>query len=344
MTRDAKSPDGAGVNLGEQSVVHGGLKKSAARRVRVGIDDEGMRLDRFVGRALAGVPAAAVQRLLRTGQVRVNGGRARGHRRLKKGEEVRLPPVRPPEPSDENLPPPEGMVETVSERVLWRDPHLLVLDKPIGMPVHGGSGHRWGAIDAVREMVAREPGGGRPELCHRLDKETSGCLLFGLDGRSVRRVAEMLRHGGIEKRYRTLVRGEVRPANGEIDLALVKGMVRSGERMTTVEEGGQHALTRYRTVRRLGETSLLDVHLLTGRTHQIRVHFQQIGHPLAGDGKYGQRPFNRRMKKLGLKRMFLHAAQLKLKHPVTGTIIEVHAPLDERLERVLKRLESLEKE
>ncbi|MEO5362966.1 MAG: RluA family pseudouridine synthase, partial [Magnetococcus sp. DMHC-8] len=283
----------------------------------------------------------SIHRLLRTGQVRVNGGRVRGNVRLAVGDGVRLPPVRlePAAERTEARPfPPDTLVRAVRERIAWRDEALLVLNKPAGLAVHSGSGTTWGAVDAVRRLLMWEESGLHPELCHRLDRDTSGCLLFALTPVALRQMAAAFRTGTVEKVYLALVRGVPQPAEGLIDRPLTKGIVRAGERMVVSTGQGLVARTRYRVITRFAGTSLVQVMPESGRTHQIRVHFQSIGHPLAGDRKYGDTAFDGRMGRMGLHRLFLHAWRLSFPHPVTGLPMTVETPLDEALQRVLQGL------
>ncbi|MBF0161277.1 MAG: RluA family pseudouridine synthase [Magnetococcales bacterium] len=298
--------------------------------------DAGMRVDRFLGARLPGTPHALIQRLLRTGQVRINSGRVQGHVRLAVGDDVRIPPVRMAEPKTHTHPP-DSLVRALQERILWRDETLLVLNKAAGLVVHGGSGDLWGAVDGVRRMLQWEESPLRPELCHRLDKDTSGCLLFALTPLAVRQMAAAFRTGTVEKEYLALVRGHPQPEEGLIDLPLSRGIVRGGERIVVSAGHGLAARTRYRLLRRFANASLMQVTLESGRTHQIRVHFQSIGHPLAGDRKYGDSAFNERFGKMGLHRLFLHARRLSFSHPTTGTQTTVEAPLDESLQRILQQ-------
>ncbi len=314
---------------------------STVQHLSVTDADAGMRIDRFLHAHWPGMPYSLIHRLLRTGQVRVNSGRARGGVRLAVGDAVRLPPVRLEEPDDHprNRPfPPDSWVRAVRERIVWRDETLLVLNKAEGMAVHSGSGTTWGAVDAVRRLLEWEESLLRPELCHRLDKDTSGCLLLALTPVAVREMAAAFRTGTVEKEYLALVRGHPQPDEGLIDLPLTKGVVRSGERMVVSTDHGLAARTRYRVMTRFANASLVQVFLESGRTHQIRVHFQAIGHPLAGDHKYGDSAFDLRMRKTGLHRLFLHARRLSFPHPGTGERISVEAPLDDPLQRVLQNL------
>ena len=312
---------------------------SPVRLQRVTPQEAGLRLDRFLGDHLAGAPISLLQRLMRTGQVRVNGGRARGGSRLCAGDEVRLPPVRIVEEGSRTAPrsPPVPLLQAVRDGILWRDDHLLILNKPSGLMVHAGSGGRWGAVDLLRAVLAGE--GVQPELCHRLDRDTSGCLLFALNKSAVRRLTAAFRAGQVEKTYLALVRGRPHPEAGVIDRPLVKGVVRGGERMVvTAAEGGVGAVTHYRVRERFRSASLVEVRPATGRTHQIRAHFQWFGAPLAGDGKYGDRIFDRALKRFGLNRLFLHAAGLAFTHPEHGERLAVAAPLEPSLEQVLARM------
>lgn len=315
-----------------------GELRTPVRKIQVTPDQAGMRLDRFVGESLPGLPLSAIQRLLRTGQVRVDGGRAKGNERLRAGQEVRLPPVRIQDPpaearGDPTVPP--KALDLLRARFLFHDEAVLVLNKPAGMAVHGGSGQPWGVVDAVRLLLTGE--GERPELCHRLDRDTSGCLLFGLGKVMTRRLTEAFRGDTVEKRYLALVQGTP-PDQGRINHPLAKGMTRAGERMVGADADGDHAETLFRVVERFDGLTLVEVRPLTGRTHQIRVHFQELGHPLAGDGKYGVWELNRRLKSLGLNRLFLHARLLAFPHPRHGRRVEVEAPLDETLASVLDQL------
>lgn len=314
------------------------------RHILVTHAEGGLRLDRFVRTHVPGLPISFIQRLLRTGQIRVNGGRVRGGQRLVVGDTVRMPPVRLNAPKKEKTAP-DRLVHAVKDRILWRDEHLLFLNKPEGLSAHGGSGNTWGAVDAVRRMTQEQkdptapaqpsPVEERPELCHRLDKGTSGCLLFALTTEALRTMATAFREGTVDKHYLALVRGHPQSEKGIITLPLTKGMVRSGERMVVSSEEGAPARTRYRIMARFANASLVHVTPETGRTHQIRVHFQALGHPLAGDGKYGDHAFNERMKKIGLNRLFLHAHTLAFSHPITHNPLTVRAPLDAALMQVL---------
>jgi 23S rRNA pseudouridine955/2504/2580 synthase len=293
--------------------------------------DEGsadQRIDNFLVRLLKGVPRSHVYCILRSGEVRVNSRRVKPTYRLKPGDRVRLPPVRTAAPR---------LVESVSAiprfmpRTLFEDDWLLAIDKPSGLAVHGGSGVSRGVVELLRQASAPP----FLELVHRLDKETSGILLLAKKRVALTRLHEMLREGNVEKRYLVLVRGRWRDARRRITLPLHKYVTAAGERRVSVRPGGQASDTWFTLLRRLGDCSLLEALLGTGRTHQIRVQLAHLDHPVAGDDKYGDFEFNRSLARIGLKRMFLHACRLGFEHPVTGARIDVTAPLPGDLERFL---------
>jgi 23S rRNA pseudouridine955/2504/2580 synthase len=303
--------------------------------VQISEDAAGQRLDNFLLARLKGVPKSHVYRLLRKGEVRVNKGRAKPDYRLEPGDVVRLPPVRRPEPGTT---PARGRAAGVEleARILHEDERLIVLDKPSGIAVHGGSGLSHGVIEALR---AARPDAPYLELVHRLDRETSGCLLIAKRRSLLRTLHELLRTGRVEKRYLALVKGRWELGQVRLEDRLRKS-VRGGERIVTVDEGGKAAASLFRPVEIGSAASLLEVRIMTGRTHQIRVQAAEAGHPLAGDERYGDREYNRRMKGLGLERLFLHAASVGWEDPVSGEWRMYSAPLPDDLGDMLSRLES----
>lgn len=303
--------------------------------VRIGEDEAGQRLDNFLLARLKGVPKSHVYRLLRKGEVRVNKGRAKPDYRLEEGDQVRLPPVRRPEPG---VATPRGRTAglLLEDRILHEDDRLIVLDKPTGIAVHGGSGLSHGVIEALR---AARPDAPYLELVHRLDRETSGCLLIAKRRSMLRALHALLREGKVEKRYLALVKGRWELGQVRLEDRLRK-TVRGGERMVTVDERGKAAASIFRPVEIGSAASLLEVKIMTGRTHQIRVQAAEAGHPLAGDERYGDRDYNRRMKGLGLERLFLHAASVGWEDPVSGEWRVFSAPLPDDLREVLSDLES----
>jgi 23S rRNA pseudouridine955/2504/2580 synthase len=303
--------------------------------VQISDDAAGQRLDNFLLARLKGVPKSHVYRLLRKGEVRVNKGRAKPEYRLEAGDVVRLPPVRRPEPGTT---PPRGRAAGVrlETQILHEDDRLIVLDKPSGIAVHGGSGLSHGVIEALR---AARPDAPYLELVHRLDRETSGCLLIAKRRSMLRALHELLRAGRVEKRYLALVKGRWELGQVRLEDRLRKS-IRGGERVVTVDEGGKTAASIFRPVEIGSAASLLEVRIMTGRTHQIRVQAAEAGHPLAGDERYGDREYNRKMKALGLDRLFLHAASVGWEDPVSGEWRVFSAPLPEDLREVLSRLET----
>jgi len=295
----------------------------------------GQRIDNFLLRELKGVPRSHVYRLLRKGEVRINGRRARPEQRLADGDEVRLPPVRATEPRASRAVP-EQLLAEIRERILFQDARLLVLDKPAGLAAHGGSGLAFGAIEALR---AAFPGAGL-ELVHRLDKETSGVLLVARDRASLRLLHAALREGDVDKTYLALLKGRWTLGRKTIDAPLKTNIRQGGERMVKVDIEGRDSASTFRPVSRLGsKATLVEVDIHTGRTHQIRVHAAYAGHPVAGDEKYGDREFNNAMKALGLRRMFLHAHRVEFTWPDTGGRCRIESPLPEELRAVVERLE-----
>ena len=311
--------------------------------VEISADYAGQRIDNYLMCQLNGVPKSLVYRIVRKGEVRVNKGRIKPEYRLKEGDMVRIPPVRqaekkaPGKASDKVL-------KQIESRILFEDKRILVLNKPAGLAVHGGSGLSYGLIEALREL---RPNDKNLELVHRLDRDTSGCLIIAKKRSALRRLHEQLREGTMDKRYLTLLKGKWKGTSKWVDAPLLKNVIRSGERLVFVDtegnKGGKHARTRFTPYSVGDEASLMSVKLDTGRTHQIRVHAQHIGYPIAGDDKYGDDEFNRYLKSKGLKRLFLHAFSLKFHLPdiETGEDIPIYveAPFDETLVNVLKRLQ-----
>ena len=307
--------------------------KAAVSKVTIDADDAGQRLDNFLFRNLKGVPKSRVYRMLREGEVRVDGRRSKPDYKLLAGNEVRIPPVRVAAAAP--TPPMPRIVKPLLERVIYRDDSLLVIDKPAGQAVHGGSGVSLGIIEQLRREL---PDARFLELAHRLDKETSGVLVLALKRSALVELHRMLREGETRKTYLTLAVGEWREPLRHVRLALHKYTTEAGERRVLVDEDGQRAHTIFRRLRVAGGYSLLEAELKTGRTHQIRVHLAALQHPIAGDDKYGDFELNRALKKQGLKRMFLHAACLEMRHPLGGAPLRLEAPLPADLQSFLDSL------
>ncbi len=301
------------------------------RLLEVTAAQSGQRIDNFLLRTLKGAPRSLVYRLMRKGQVRVNSGRIRPDYRLQAGDHVRLPPLRLSQP-DTPAPPPAFLLERLKDSILWEDHDLLVLNKPAGLAVHKGSGLEYGLIELLR---AQRPELSFLELAHRLDRETSGCLALAKNPPALRAIHDALRTGAIDKRYLVLVAGRWRHGVKDIAAPLRK-IRRGGEHLMEVGEG-KSARTRFQPLSLFRQASLLQALLLTGRTHQIRVHAAYCQHPVAGDEKYGDAGFNRGMQAYGLRRLFLHAHRITI--ALGGREISVSAPLDQTLKNVLERLE-----
>ena len=307
---------------------------TAVRHVRAGAREDGQRIDNFLLRQLPGVPKSHVYRLLRSGQVRVNGGRAKPERKLVEGDEIRIPPVRMAEKGDV-VRPPDEVLNRLRDAVIHEDEHYLALDKPAGYASHGGSGLPYGVIEAVRAWNRYE----YIELCHRLDRDTSGVLLLAKSRPALLRAQKAFKEGTTEKRYFALLVGRWKGEDREVDAALVKNSIAGGERYTDVdEEEGKPSRSRFSPQARYRDATLCEVQIFSGRTHQIRVHALALGHPVAGDRKYGDRGFDKAIRDKGLKRMFLHSHFLQLRADAGFPRLLLNAPLPEDLRDVLGRL------
>ena len=308
---------------------------NGVRQVRVDAAAAGQRIDNFLLTQLKGAPRSLIYRILRRGEVRVNKGRVKPSHRLAAGDQVRLPPLRlsvqaePPRPSP-------GAAARLEAAVIYEDELLLVLDKPAGMAVHGGSGISLGVIETLRALRP----GAELELVHRLDRDTSGCLVIAKRRSALRRLHAQLREGEVDKRYLALLAGRLPKRRVDCRAPLRKNLLRGGERMVQVDLAeGKPARTVFRTVKALGPLTLAEAELDTGRTHQIRVHAAHLGAPVAGDDKYGDAQINARLRSLGLKRLFLHAAALSFRPSDDRPPVRVEAPLPEALEQVIATLE-----
>lgn len=306
--------------------------RSAARVETVAPEHAGRRIDNFLMARLGDTPRSLVYKLLRSGQVRVNGGRVKPDYRLVAEDRVRIPPLAAPPPPGTPATIPPARVDDLDARVLHEDEDYLVLDKPAGMACHGGSGVRYGAIEIARRM---RPGVARLDLAHRLDRDTSGCLLLTKHLAALRAFHDELRAGRVDKRYQALLRGRLPVDVERIRIAL--GTVRDahGERASRAQADGKPAETRIVERRAVGADTLVEFSLVTGRMHQIRAHAQAIGHPLAGDPRYGDPAWNGMLAAAGLKRLFLHAARLAF--TVHGRTLDVRAPLPPALAEWLAR-------
>jgi len=310
--------------------------KSAVQHIIATADDEGQRIDNFLMHRLKGMPKSRIYRILRKGEVRVNKKRIDASYRLIKGDDIRVPPVILDEKAKQ-IPPSKQTEAVLTSRIIYEDDNILIINKPAGMSVHVGSTVRVGVIEAMRHIYPKLP---NLELAHRLDSETSGCLVLAKKKRILREIHMLLREGKVKKIYWALTMGKWKDSELRVDLPLHKDYQDGGKHVVEVHDEGKSALTVFHTLHSYKrEASLMEVKLHTGRTHQIRVHAQFRGHPIAGDDRYGDDDFNRLVRQLGLKRMFLHARCIDFTLPSLNQHIRVEAPLDPELEAIIKVFE-----
>ena len=307
--------------------------RPAVRHLTVDENSSGQRLDNFLNRELRGVPRTRLYKALRKGEIRVNKGRVKPDHRLVTGDIVRIPPLRTPAPSD---PPtiPRYWAEQLAQRVVYEDGSLLVVDKPSGLAVHGGGGLNFRIIECLRQT---RPEDRYLELVHRLDRDTSGLIMVARRPAMLREIHRLLREDKVDKRYLALVAGKWPRSLKRVEAPLQKNVLQSGERMVRVAKEGKRSITEFAVVQRFGGATLVEAKPITGRTHQIRVHAQHAGFPLLGDSKYSNERGEALCGQLGLKRLFLHAWQLRLRLPEVGRL-ELRAELDENLEKILIKL------
>lgn len=302
--------------------------------IQIPAEFAGQRVDNFLFTRLKGVPKSRVYRMLRSGEVRINGGRVRAQSRLQDGDMLRVPPVRVAE--REEAPMPTALLhQRLDDRIVFEDDAMLVLNKPTGMPVHGGSGVSFGVIEGLRHL---RPDARFLELVHRLDRDTSGLLLVAKKRSALRVLHELFRDDRVEKCYMALLAGAWGQKKLLVDAPLEKNVAQGGERMVRVSRHGKPAQTHFRRLELFADATLVEAKPVTGRTHQIRVHAAHLGHPITGDERYGQEETNKDFRRRGLKRLFLHAAQLVIAHPVSGVELRLHAPLEPELETFLQQL------
>ncbi len=296
------------------------LSKARATTLQVGEEAAAQRIDNFLLRRLKGVPKSHVYRVLRSGEVRVNSGRVKPEYRLQAGDRVRVPPIR--------ISQRQSRAKPAEFPIAYEDAAVLVVDKPAGVAVHGGSGVSFGVIEALR---AGRPQAKVLELAHRLDRDTSGLLIVAKKRSALVELHRMLRDGEVEKVYLALAAGKV--DSRTLRDPLHKYVNAKGERRVSVQEGGMAAETRVKALKSSPEFTFLEIRLLTGRTHQIRVHLSHAGHPLLGDDKYGDFELNHRLEKQGVRRLFLHASRLAFAHPVSKEAIDLKAPLPAEMKK-----------
>lgn len=310
------------------------LNFSKVQFIEIDADREGQRVDNFLISILKGVPKSMIYRLLRKGEVRVNKKRTKPEYKIQPNDVLRLPPIRVSE-KEEGTYVNTQRAQELEDVILHEDSHLIVLNKPSGMAVHGGSGLSYGVIEALRKI---RPDAKFLELVHRLDRDTSGCLLIAKRRSALRSLHEQLRNKQVDKRYFALVSGTWPKTRRVVNAPLLKNTLRSGERVVRVSDEGKPSETRFNVQQRYEGATLVEASPITGRTHQIRVHCQYAGHCIAGDPKYRDPAFEEVMKQNGLKRLFLHAHRLSFAHPKTGESMTLDAPLDDALSSALTKL------
>lgn len=331
MTRTNRGKTGEHAKKQQESPVESNLLQ--VQLVTITENEAGQRIDNYLFKQCKGVPKSHVYRILRSGEVRVNKGRVDQTYRLEAGDIIRIPPVRVAEKTEKHIP-------KASFEILFEDEHLLIINKPAGIAVHGGSGVSYGVIEQLR--VSR-PELKFLELVHRLDRETSGVLLLAKKRSALVRLHEQIRGGEIDKRYQTLVKGQWANQRQHVKLPLFKYLTPEGERRVRVQQGGMASYTIFNIMEKYNDFTLLEAELKTGRTHQIRVHLAASGHVIAGDDKYGDFELNRQLQKTEkgrgtLKRMFLHAYKICFTHPHTGEKITLSAPLPPECSTYLESL------
>ena len=302
--------------------------------VEIDADRAGQRIDNFLLATLKGLPKTRIYRILRKGEVRVNKSRKKPDYKLISGDIVRIPPVFLP---DAKVPQQAGqqLIEHLQASILYEDKSLIILNKPSGLAVHGGSGISLGLIEAMRQVRPQEP---LLELVHRLDKGTSGCIMIAKKRSLLRYLHQQLREGKIQKHYHALVIGHWSSSQRSVNAPLRKSELSTGEGIVRVDSGGKESKTLFKVLQNYEDCSLVEAKPITGRTHQIRVHAQYCGHGLVGDDKYGDDNFNKKMKTKGINRLFLHAAALEVQLPDEPKPLFIEAPLDDRLSKALKGL------
>ena len=304
----------------------------------VDIDDDmaGQRIDNFLRNQLKSIPKSMVYRIVRKGEVRVNKKRVKAEYKLKAGDLVRIPPVTIEEQVDEVAPSTKlNKVAELEHMIIHEDDHMLILNKPSGTAVHGGSGLKFGAIEALRAL---RPEARFLELVHRIDRDTSGILLVAKKRSALRHLQAQFREKTVKKYYFALVMGEWKSSCKVVNAPLLKHEVNS---IVRVHPNGKASETRFKILEKFAQATLIQASPITGRTHQIRVHSQYAGHPIAWDDRYGDRRFDAYTSKVGLDRLFLHAANIKFQHPSNDEWMDINAPMEPKLEHALAGLRKL---
>lgn len=310
------------------------MQKHKVQYITINEDYAGQRIDNYLITFLKGVPKTRIYRIVRKGEVRVNKKRIDPSYRLQAGDQVRVPPITL---SDKEPPalPSQQLCQLLTDRILYEDKNLLIINKPSGIPVHGGSQVKLGVVEALRSM---NPKLSHLELAHRLDSDTSGCLILAKKRSILKELHDLFRNGAVHKVYWSLTKGHWKSTDLRVELPLRKNIINSGERVVRVHPEGKPSTTLFKPLETYHDSTWVEVTLLTGRTHQIRVHAQAKGHPVAGDEKYGDREFDKKMRLRGLRRLFLHAYSIDFTLSSLNQTVKVTAPLDPELQVILKDL------
>ncbi len=308
---------------------------SSVQIITITEDRDGQRLDNFLMSQLKGVPKSWVYRVIRKGEVRVNKKRIKPLYNLRVGDQVRIPPVRTtaPKPAPDNIRP--DFAEALTNAIIYEDPYFMIVNKPHGLAVHGGSGLSFGLIEAMRALKPEEH---NLELVHRLDRDTSGCVMIAKKRSVLKKLQRLIQEKHIDKKYLCLVTGHWPEGADKVNAPLLKNQVQSGERLVKVDEEGKKSLTKFRLIKRFQAHTLMEAYPVTGRTHQIRVHCQYMRCPIIGDDKYCPDEVNKEARQLGFNRLFLHASSLTFEHPETSKTVSVKAPLGVELKAPLENL------
>lgn len=311
--------------------------KPTVKWVEIDEDHAGQRLDNFLFSQLKGVPKTRIYRIVRKGEVRVNKGRVDVKYRLQVNDRVRIPPIRVAERDEQTIIQPT-LRFSLENHILYEDEGFIVLNKPAGFAVHGGTGVNSGVIEALRQL---RPEQRFLELVHRLDKDTSGCLIVAKKRSALKYLHELFRGDGVQKTYLALLAGQWQRKKQWVEVSLQKNINKGGERMVVVSKSGKAAQTLFVRLKKFADCTLVHASPKTGRTHQIRVHAAWLGHPIVGDDRYGDDVTNKRFRQKGYKRLFLHAEQLRFEHPVSGETMHFTAPLPQELQTLIDHEQTL---
>ncbi|MBD1557962.1 23S rRNA pseudouridine(955/2504/2580) synthase RluC [Vibrio sp. S9_S30] len=310
--------------------------KTTVQFVDIDEDMAGQRIDNFLRNQLKNIPKSMIYRILRKGEVRVNKKRIKAEYKLQPGDIIRIPPVKiAAEPESAPISTKLNKVAELEQHIIFEDDHMLILNKPSGIAVHGGSGLKFGAIEALRAL---RPDARFLELVHRIDRDTSGILLVAKKRSALRHLQAQFREKTVQKYYFALVMGQWKNSCKVVNAPLLKNEVNS---IVRINPKGKPSETRFKVIEKFEQATLIQASPITGRTHQIRVHTQYTGHPIGWDDRYGDPRFDAYTSKVGLDRLFLHAANIKFEHPSSGEKVDISAPMDDKLENVLKGLRKL---